>query len=146
MTVFYTSPNVVVYSKKIIRAFKFVGFKIEISSIIEIVNFLDVTLNFSDNSYRPLFKTNQYPSYINVNSNHHRYIIKQTPKAVNTRIRRLSSNEKILHESSKIYIEVLKNSGFKEEFNQEAKKPKINNNNNNNCKLANINIGKYFFN
>ena len=31
-------------------------------------------------------------------------------------IRRLSSKKKIFHESSKIYIEALKNRGFKEEF------------------------------
>ena len=32
------------------------------------------------------------------------------------RIRRLSLDKKIFHESSKMYIEALKNSGFKEEF------------------------------
>ena len=36
--------------KKIIRAFKFLGFKIEISSNIKKANFLDVTLNLSDKS------------------------------------------------------------------------------------------------
>ena len=36
--------------KKIIRAFKFLGIKIEISSNIKIANFLDVTHNLSDNS------------------------------------------------------------------------------------------------
>ena len=53
--------------KKIKRAFKFLGFKFE---NIKIANFLDVTLNLSDNSYRLFLKTNQHPSYINVNSNH----------------------------------------------------------------------------
>ena len=96
--------------KKIIRAFNFLGFKIEISSSIEIVNFLDVTLNLSDNFYRPFLKTNQYLSYINVNSNHPSSIIKQVPKAVNMRLRRLSSNKKFFHESSKMYIVVLKKS------------------------------------
>ena len=41
---------------------------------------------------------------------------KQVTKAVNTTIRRFSLNEKIFHESSKMYIEAFKNSGFKEEF------------------------------
>ena len=94
----------------------FLGFKIEISFNINIANSLDVTLNLSDNYYRSFLKTNQYPSYINVNSNHPSSIIKQVPKAVNTNISRLSSNKKILHESSKMYIEAIKNSGFKEEF------------------------------
>ena len=102
--------------KKIIRAFKFLGFKIEVSSNIKIANFLDVTLNLLDNTYKPFLKTDQYPSYINVNSNHPKAIIKQVPKAVNMRIRRLSANEKIFQDSSKIYKEALKNSRFREEF------------------------------
>ena len=82
----------------------------------EIVNFLDVTLDLSNNSYKPFIKTNQNPSYINVNSNHPKNIIKQIPKAVNLRIGKLSANEKIFKESSKRYIDALKNSGFKEDF------------------------------
>ena len=74
--------------KKIIRAFRFLGFKIEISSNIKITNFQDITLNLSDNSFGPFLKTNQYPSYINVNSNHPSSMIKQVLKAVNMRIRR----------------------------------------------------------
>ena len=47
------------------------------------------------------------------------------------RIRRLSSNKKIFHESCKMYMESLKNSGFKEEFTYlEPKKIKPNDNNN----------------
>ena len=92
------------------------------------------------------------------------------------RIRRLSSNKKIIHESSKRYIEALKNSSFKEAFTyREPKKIKPYNNDDDLCKdkettdncnikrkchknrkrkiiwfnppfckLANMNIGKYF--
>ena len=81
--------------KKIMRAFKFLGFKIEVSSNNKIVNFLDVTLDLSNNSYKPFIKTDQHPSYINVNSNHPKTVIKQVPEAVNLRIRKLSANEKI---------------------------------------------------
>ena len=66
-----------------------------------------MTLNLSDNSYKPFLKTNQYLSYISVNSNHPSSIIKQVPKAVIMRRRRLSSNKKIFHENSKMYIEAL---------------------------------------
>ena len=86
------------------------------SSNIKIANILDVTLNLSDKSYRPFLETNQYPSNINVNSNNTSSIVKEDPKAVNTRKRRLSSNKKIFYESSKMYIEALKKSDFKEEF------------------------------
>ena len=36
------------------------------SSNNKIVNFLDVTLNLSNNTYKPFLKMDQYPSYINV--------------------------------------------------------------------------------
>ena len=75
-----------------------------------------MTQDLSNNSYKPFIKTNQNPSYININSNHPKNIIKQVPKAVNLRICKLSANEKIFKESSKRYIDALKNSGFKEDF------------------------------
>ena len=81
-----------------------------------IVNFLDATIDLSNNTYKPFIKTDQYPSYINVNANHPKTIIKQFPKAVNLRIRNLSPNEKIFQESSKIYMDALKNSSFRDEF------------------------------
>ena len=151
--------------KRVIRAFKFLEFRIEISSNIKIVNFLDVTLDLSNNSYKPFIKTNQNPSYINVDSNHPKNIIKQIPKAVNLRIAKLSANEKIFKESSKRYIEALKNSGFKEDFrylkeditNVITKENNYYDQKNKNrkreiiwfnppfSKLANIDVGKYFF-
>ena len=74
-------------------------------------------------------KTNQYPSYINVNSNHPTSMIKQVPKDVKV----FSLTKKIFHDSRKICTEALKNSGFKEEFTYLVpKKIKPNNDNNNN--------------
>ena len=122
-----------------------------------------MTRDLSNNSYRPFIKTNQNPSYININSNHPKNIIKQVPKAVNLRICKLSANEKIFKESSKRYIDALKNSGFKEGFRylKEDITNEINKENNYDqknknrkrkiiwfnapfCKLANIDVGKYF--
>ena len=75
-----------------------------------------MTLNLSNNVHKPFLKTDLYPSYINVKSNHPKTIIKQVPKAVKLRIRNLSVKEKIFQESSKIYKHTLKNSSFREEF------------------------------
>ena len=75
-----------------------------------------MTLDLSNNTCKPFIKTYQYSSYINVNSNHPKTIIKQVSKAVNLRIRNLSANEKIFQVSSKIYMDALKNSDFREEF------------------------------
>ena len=157
-------PNSSSIQKKIIRAFKLLGFKIEISSNNKIVNFLDVTLDLSNNTYKPFIKMDQSPSYINVNSNHPKAIIKQVPKAVNLRIRNLSVNEEIFRKGNKMYIDALRSSGYKENFTyKEEKVPNSNNNNEINkenrrknrkrkiiwfnpafCRLTNINIGKYF--
>ena len=63
------------HTKKIIRALKFFWFKKKYSDI-EVANFLDVKLNLSDNTYRQFLKTEQYPSYINVNSDHSNSLIK----------------------------------------------------------------------
>ena len=124
-----------------------------------------MTLDLSNNSYKLFIKTNRNPSYIDINSNHPKNIIKQVPKAVNLRICKLSANEKIFKESSKMYIDALKNSGFKEEFRYleenitndiNKENNKYNHKNKNRkikiiwfnpsfCKLANINVGKYFF-
>ena len=60
-------PNSSSIQKKIIRAFKLLGFKIEISSNNKIVNFLGVTLDLSNNTYKPFIKMDQSPSYININ-------------------------------------------------------------------------------
>ena len=71
----------------------------------------------------------QSPSYININSNHPKGIIKQVPKAVNLRIRNLSANEEIFRKGSKMYIDALKSSGYKENFTY--KEEKVTNDNNN---------------
>ena len=83
------------------------------------------------------------------------------------KIRRFSSNKKIFQDSSKMYMEALKGSGFRKEFTyHEAKIPNENNlymNKENTkcsqknrkrkiiwfklppfCKLVNMNVGKYF--
>ena len=45
----------------------------------KIVNYLDVTLNLNDGSYRPYKKPNEETNYIHVNSDHPPSILKQLP-------------------------------------------------------------------
>ena len=98
----------------IVRAFKLLGFKIEIMSNLKVVNFLDITFNLSENSFKPFHKDKQTLSYIKVNSNHPRSIIRQIPNAVDIRINRLSSYKKIFYEYNRIYDEAFEKSGFKQ--------------------------------
>ena len=96
----------------IIRAFKFLAVRIEIASNLKIVDFLDVTFNLNNGTFKPFSKNNSTPTYINTDSNHPRSLLKQIPNVMNQRINRLSSCKRIFEESKSIYDEALKNSGF----------------------------------
>ena len=106
-------PKTSEIQKKIIRAFKLQGLQIEISSNLKIIDFLDVTLNLNNGTFKTFSKSNSTPTYMNIDSNHPRSILKQILNAVNQMINRLSSCTGIFKESKSIYDEALKNSRFK---------------------------------
>ena len=112
--IFIPSSNGPYTSKiqKIIRAFKLIGLRIEIASNLKIVVFLDVTLNLNNGTFKPYCKSNSVPTFINIDSNHPRTLLKQIPNAVNQRINWRSSCKIIFEESKSVYDEALKNSGF----------------------------------
>ena len=83
-------PKTSKIQKKIIRVFRSLGLKIQISSNMKIVKFLDITFNLEDNTLKPFIKNNHIPTNINVNSNHFKSIIKQIPNAINLRMNMLS--------------------------------------------------------
>ena len=89
------------------------GWNIEISLNFKIVNFLDITFNLNDNSYKPFNKTNTITTYINASFNYPTPKIKQIPYAMNIRINRLSSWKKIFNNHKEIYNEALHNGGYK---------------------------------
>ena len=101
-------PKTFKIQKKIIRAFKLLVQRIQMASNLKIVDFLDVTLNVNNGTFKPLSKDNSALIYVNIDSNHP----KQIPNAVNQRINRLSSCKIIFEESKSIYDKALKNSGF----------------------------------
>ena len=159
--------------KQITNKFKEIGFRIEIQANLRITNYLDITLNLNDNTYKPFSKDSQPPTYININSNHTQSIIKHLPNAINTRLNKLSANRKIFRENSATYNQALEKSGYKTKLKYIEKQPTdtinenpstdINEHENNKtthrktnrkrritwfnppfCKLTNINIGKEF--
>ena len=99
--------------KKIIKIFKEIGFKIGIETNLKIVDFLDITFNLINGSYKPYKKPNDVLLYINKNSNHPPQIIKELPKIINDRLSRNSSNSDIFNSSKEEYKTALKNSGYK---------------------------------
>ena len=75
------------------------------------MDYLHVTFNLTDSSYRLFNKTNNEINYIHKQSNHPPSIIKQLPLSVGRRLSKLSSNEKILNDSIPIYQEALIKAG-----------------------------------
>ena len=89
-------------------------------------DFLDVKLNLEKDEYRPFRKPNDFPTYINVKSNHPPTIIKQIPKMIEKRLTNLSSCEKVFEETKAPYVTALKNSGHESnlKYNPEHKENK----------------------
>ena len=80
------------------------------------INFLGVTFNLRNGSYRPYKKPNNELKYINVLSNHPPQILKQLTRTISDRLSRNSSSELIFNESKHQYEDALSKSGFKDEL------------------------------
>ena len=76
------------------------------------VNFLDITLDLTDGTYKPYRKPNDEPLYINRLSNHPPAIVKQLPSSINKRINKLSCNKQTFDDSSQLYNDALRQSNF----------------------------------
>ena len=93
--------------------FKEIGFKIDIETNLRIVNFLDMTCNLINGSYKPYKKPNGLLLYINKILNHLPQIIKKLSKTINDKLWRNSSNAEIFQASKTEYESALRNSGYK---------------------------------
>ena len=93
----------------------------------KITNYLDVTLNLKDGSYRPYRKPNEETNYIHISSDHPPSIIKEIPRSIEKRLSILSSSKDIFQESAIYYEKCLKNSGYKTKL--QYQQPKENNQN-----------------
>ena len=99
--------------KKSIQAiFRENELKITIQCNLKIVDYLDVTFNLTDSSYRPFNKTNNEINYIHKQSNHPPSIINQLLLPVARRLSKLSLNERILNYSIPTYQEALIKAGY----------------------------------
>ena len=124
------SPQVEQIKKDFQKIFRKNDLNIVIKCNLNIVDYLDVTLNLLNNTYKPFSKPNNEINYIHKESNHPPSIIKQIPFSIESRVSSLSSNEKIFNESTPIYQEALKNLGTI--INQNIKKiPQLQTQNNN---------------
>ena len=79
---------------------------------LKIVDYLEVTLNLSDGSYKPFHKPNSEINYIHKGSNYHPRIIKQLPLSAKSRLSKLSSDENVFIQAASVYQEALKQAGY----------------------------------
>ena len=105
--------------KEFHRIFKANHLDITISCNLKVVNYLDLTLNLNDGTYRPYHKPNDEIMYIHKESNHPPGIIKQLPLSVESRLRNISSSKQIFNDSIKVYQDALERSGFKHKLTYE---------------------------
>ena len=92
------------------------GLNLTIQTNLKIANFLDVTFNLLDGTYKPYKKPNDNPLYININSNHPSNIIKQIPTIISKRISEISSSEEIFKNAAPYYEDALKASGYEQKL------------------------------
>ena len=94
--------------KRVIKAFEVCGLKITIKANLHIVNFLDITLDLRNNTYKPYREPYTYPVYINKSSKHPETILKVLPKSIRKRLSDLSFNKEIFQKATQIYFQTLK--------------------------------------
>ena len=107
-----SGPELEKIKKPIQSIFRESELKITIQCNLKIVDYLDVTFNPTDSSYRPFNKTKYEINYIHIQLNHPPSIIKQLPLSVKRRFSKFSSNEKIFNDSVPIYQEALIKAGY----------------------------------
>ena len=93
--------------KNIIKSFKDSGFAIDVETTLKIVDFLDITFNLNNGTYRPYKKPNDLLLYINKSSNHPPQIINQLILLIDEHLPRNSSNEEVFNSSKYQYEKAL---------------------------------------
>ena len=83
--------------KTIIKIFKGIGFSIDIQASLKEIDFLNVTLNLQNGTYRSYKKRNDKLLYVNLSSNHPPQIIKQLSNSISESLSKIFSNQEIFN-------------------------------------------------
>ena len=94
------------------KVFKRNGFNITVLCNRKIVDYLDLTFNLNDGTYRPFRKPNDTTNYIHKESNHPPSILKSLPSMIEKRVSDLSATKEIFDSAKGHYEEALRKSGF----------------------------------
>ena len=102
--------------KQLRKVFKNIGCDVTIEANLFVTDFLDVTLDLQDESYKPYRKPNAHTVYVNSKSNHPEHVLKHIPVAVNNRLQKISSNQSVFKETTQHYQEAIRASGYDHEL------------------------------
>ena len=103
--------------KKLFSMYKEEGLKITAEANLKTVQFLDVTFNLNDGSFKPFIKPNTQLRYVSKESNHPPLILKNIPEGVNQRLDRISSCRQAFEEESSVYQKALSEAGYSPQLN-----------------------------
>ena len=117
--------QVEVLKKKITAIFGKHDLKVTADANLKVINFLDVTLDLEQGTFKPYMKPNNNPLYVHKLSNHPPLVTKNIPAGVNKRLSCISSNKEIFQAAAPAYQEALARSGYdyKLEFDPRAAEP-----------------------
>ena len=99
-------------TKRLIAEFKAHNLKITVDHSTKTINFLDVTFNLNNGTYRPYAKPNSTTKYVNIKSNHPPNVTKTIPVSVNKRLSNISSSKQQFNAARHPYQEALKDAGY----------------------------------
>ena len=102
--------------KNIIGVFKCIGFSLEIETNLKEEDFLEVSLNLQNGTYRLYKKPNNRLLYIHSLSNQKPNVIKQIPSSIQERLSKNLPNEKTFNTVKCDYEDALEKSEFKVDF------------------------------
>ena len=105
--------------KDLVRIFDSLGLKISIQTNLQHVNFVDITFDLQNNTYRPYRKPNDDPLYINRLCNHPLSVLQQLPLSINNHINKLSCNKVTFDSTAPLYNDALKQSNFNTKLSYE---------------------------
>ena len=107
--------------KEMIYLFKQHHLNLEIKSNQKIVDYLDITFDWTTGLFKPYNKTNNIPWYVNAKSNHLPSILKEIPKSVSKCISSNSFNKQVFNAAAPFYNNILDECGYTEKLTFEKK-------------------------
>ena len=100
--------------QEVIEVFQQYGLKVKAKANARICNFLDITLDLSNEVHSPYMKPGTHLEYVHIHSNHPRHVTKHAVSETSKRLSLLSSTEEIFKAAKGPYEDALKRAGHKE--------------------------------